>query len=79
MSIKYEFDCPCCGEADEFEEDGCFEICAICNWQNDKVQNNDINYRGGANGISLKEARENFKSFGHSDPKKRPLDPKRLP
>ncbi len=43
---------------------GTFEICPICNWEDDNVQFNDIDFLGGANNVSLREARKNFKEFG---------------
>ena len=45
---------------------GTFEICPICNWEDDYVQYNDLNFKGGANKESLNEARENYKKFGAS-------------
>lgn len=41
-----------------------FEICPVCNWEDDDVQFNDPDFRGGANEESLNEARENYKQFG---------------
>ncbi len=51
--------CPVCGKY-TFEEDDNFEICPICNWQDDGVQRDDPNYAGGANKMSLKEAKEAY-------------------
>lgn len=51
--------CACC-ETPEFEEDGNYEICSICNWQNDPVQNSDPNYSGGANKLSLNKSKEEY-------------------
>ena len=50
--------CPCCGQT--MVED--FEICTVCDWQSDPVQNDVPDYRGGANVMSLNEAREAFKN-----------------
>jgi hypothetical protein len=57
--------CPCCGFL-TFEDElgGTFEICPVCFWEDDFVQNNDPSYEGGANGINLNEAKKNFDSFG---------------
>ncbi|KPA20450.1 hypothetical protein shim_34400 [Shimia sp. SK013] len=79
MSAQDRFDCPCCGEIDEFKEPGCFEICEMCNWQNDPVQLRDPGMKGGANGLSLNQARQTYIVLGASDPTSRPLDPRRLP
>ena len=48
--------CPVCNSYD-FEEDNDFDICEICGWENDGVQLDDPNYRGGANRKSLNEAK----------------------
>jgi hypothetical protein len=55
--------CPCCelhtlAEANR----GSHEICRVCNWQDDGVQSDDPEYRGGANHESLAEARAAFAS-----------------
>lgn len=57
--------CPCCGYL-TFDDllDSSFEICAVCFWEDDNVQNEDPDYKGGANGISLKIAKQNFQLFG---------------
>lgn len=48
--------CPVCGEY-EFEEDDDFDVCEICGWENDGIQNDDPDYDGGANSMSLNEFR----------------------
>ena len=48
--------CPVCGEYD-FEEDNNFEVCGVCGWENDGVQLDDPDFRGGANDESLNERR----------------------
>lgn len=40
------------------------EICPVCFWENDPIQNKNENYVGGANQISLAEAKRNFALFG---------------
>lgn len=47
--------CPVCGKY-KFTES--YEICAICGWENDPVQLADENFAGGANEMSLAEARK---------------------
>jgi anaerobic ribonucleoside-triphosphate reductase len=44
--------CACCGFL-TLPEDSLFEICPICGWQDDPVQNDDPDYSGGANSQSL--------------------------
>lgn len=51
--------CPCCGKG--MIEPNCFDICEICNWEDDNLQYAHPNYRGGANYMSLNEAREAYK------------------
>ena len=46
-----------------------FEICPVCNWEDDDVQFNNPDFRGGANKESLNEARENYKKFGAASKK----------
>ncbi len=59
------YPCPCCGYL-TFDEEPCgsYEICPVCYWEDDCVQNNDPEYDGGANGISLIEAKKNFAKYG---------------
>lgn len=53
--------CPCCGFRTLAEEErGSFDICPVCTWEDDLVQYHDPDYRGGANGESLNEARAAF-------------------
>ncbi|RUT05051.1 hypothetical protein DSM106972_038720 [Dulcicalothrix desertica PCC 7102] len=60
-----KFLCPCC-ENLTLEEDriGSFEICPVCFWENDNIQFDDPDYEGGANKVSLNQARQNYKKFG---------------
>ena len=61
------YQCPCCGYLTLSEESpGTFEICPICYWEDDNVQAADPNYEGGANQVSLNQARQNFAEFGAS-------------
>jgi hypothetical protein len=46
--------CPVCNKYD-FEEDNNFDVCEVCGWENDGVQLDDPNYRGGANPDNLNE------------------------
>ena len=49
------YKCPCC-ESTYFLKNGDYDICPVCNWENDKTQNADIYYRGGANKSCLSES-----------------------
>lgn len=48
--------CPVCG-CRSFKEKGKYEICTICGWEDDPIQIKDPDYIGGANRMSLNEAR----------------------
>ncbi|MFC1879455.1 CPCC family cysteine-rich protein [Chloroflexota bacterium] len=52
------FPCPCCGFMVFDEPAGCFEICGICNWQDDPVQLEYPGMHSGANRASLKECQD---------------------
>jgi hypothetical protein len=51
--------CECCGFF-TLPEDSIFEICPLCGWQDDGVQNDDPDYAGGANELSLNEYRSQW-------------------
>ncbi len=64
--MKYA--CPCCGYFTyDHRPNGDFDICPVCFWEDDAVQSADPSFAGGANKVSLAEARENFLSFGACD------------
>ena len=50
-------DCPVCGK-DKLRE---FDVCGNCNWENDYVQLSKPDYKGGANIMSLNEARKAYR------------------
>ena len=53
--------CPVCGKY-EFEEYNCFEICEICGWEDDGIQEKNPDYEGGANRMSLNQAKKAYES-----------------
>lgn len=57
MNMK-ETKCPCCGKSNVRE----YDICNICNWENDPIQKGNPELKGGANEMSLKEAIHAFKN-----------------
>ena len=68
------FPCPCCGFVTLDEEPpGTYNICPVCYWEDDPVQFRDPDYRGGANQLSLREARDYFRRFGACEPRVRPF------
>ena len=59
-----KYRCPCCGYLTLEDEPGHFDICPVCFWEDDNIQSFEPDYEGGANRISLNQARENYKKFG---------------
>lgn len=62
--------CPVCNNftfpADDFP--GSHIICSLCVWEDDDVQYYNPEFKGGANEVSLNQAKRNFKLYGISDP-----------
>lgn len=52
--------CVCCGIGEVSAEENSFDICPVCDWEDDDVQNDDPDFAGGANTLSLKEHRKKF-------------------
>ena len=60
-----KFACPCCGyKTFTHEPNGSYEICEVCFWEDDQIQLENPDYKGGANKVSLKQAQKNFIKFG---------------
>jgi len=60
-----KYTCPCCGYKTLDEEPpDTFDICVICFWEDDGVQFDELDYEGGANTPSLRQAKKNFIIFG---------------
>lgn len=68
LGVRYA--CPCCDylTLDEPPRDT-FAICPVCWWEDDDIQFRDLDYRGGANSPSLREARASFQRCGASEPR----------
>jgi hypothetical protein len=58
MSKKY---CKCCNLGLIDGEKDSHDICYVCGWEDDEVQNDDPDFAGGANTLSLNEYRRKFK------------------
>ncbi|WP_296283333.1 CPCC family cysteine-rich protein [uncultured Acinetobacter sp.] len=64
-----DYACACCNQLtrDEPQSNGDYIICHVCFWEDDPIQNTDAYYCGGANVVSLNEAKENYRKFGASE------------
>lgn len=63
MMTRYP--CPCCRYRTLPEAPpGTYAICPVCGWEDDPVQFDDPGYSGGANRMSLADARQNFARTG---------------
>ena len=54
---NYHIKCPCCNAGTINSQ---YDICLVCGWEDDIVQNEYGNFSGGANKMSLIEHRQNF-------------------
>jgi hypothetical protein len=80
--VGRRFPCPCCDLLTlDDRPPGTFEICPVCGWEDDGLQFVDMEREGGANRISLDQARENYREFGvsHTLYRGRPLEPYEVP
>ncbi|MBD3109897.1 hydrolase [Bacillus sp. AGMB 02131] len=59
-----KYTCSCCGYKTFEEPPGNYEICGVCYWEDDGVQNDDPDFEGGANEVSLRQAQRNYKIYG---------------
>lgn len=59
--------CPVCGKY-EFEDESCYNICPFCGWEDDGVQLDDPDFDGGANTLSLKQYRKEYRKLVQADP-----------
>ncbi|HET8626458.1 MAG TPA: CPCC family cysteine-rich protein [Thermomicrobiales bacterium] len=68
VMVEEKFACPCCGFLTlPREPPGTYGTCLVCGWEDDLVQFRDPDYRGGANKVSLNEARQNYAAIGASE------------
>lgn len=56
-----KFKCACC-EQYTLENEHFSEICPECGWEDDDLQNKEPDFTGGANEMSLNEAKEAYKN-----------------
>ena len=75
-----KYTCPCCGYRTlSIRPPGTYEICYICGWEDDPVQFNDPDSQNGANTVTLREAQQNFVTFGYSTERVKTFVRKPLP
>ncbi len=76
----FKYKCPCCGFYTQSSPAGTGHgVCPVCYWEDDRVQLEDPSFAGGANSVSLIQAKENFITFGASEEKYRNKVRKPLP
>ena len=51
--------CECCGEM-TIDKDSLYDICENCGWESDQMQEENPNYEGGANKMSLNQAKKAY-------------------
>jgi hypothetical protein len=68
LLIFMKYACVCCGylTLDEAPSNT-FQFCPVCFWEDDDVQFGDPSFEGGANRVSLHDARANYAAFGAVD------------
>jgi hypothetical protein len=59
MDLKKNKQCACCGEY-SLPRGSEFEICPVCGWEDDDIQNDDPQLEGGANDMSLEQAKKAY-------------------
>lgn len=60
------FACPCCGYL-TLPTRTDWDLCPVCFWEDDPSQSADESSDNGANGVSLLEARANYRRLGAID------------
>lgn len=65
-----KFACLCCGFLTlDRQPPGSWSVCPVCFWEDDYAQGLDTGLAGGANELSLDDARRNFAATGSSSPR----------
>jgi len=63
-----KFPCPCCLSLVYLSPaEGDYSVCPTCAWEDDPTQSEDPDYAGGANRLSLNQARLEFISKQHQE------------
>lgn len=56
------YKCPCCGNYSLDDPPGSYDICEICGWEDDPLQSKSPDLEGGANSISLNQAKKEYEA-----------------
>jgi cysteine-rich CPCC protein len=70
MDSSVNHPCPCCN-THTLARRGAYDICGVCRWEDDPVQEEHPYFDRGANSVSLVAARRNFSRHGTADPARR--------
>ena len=62
-----KYKCPCCGYFTFEKKERAYDICPVCFWEDDPEQYKNPTLKGGANHVSLCDARVHFKQYGACD------------
>lgn len=57
---KPPYPCACCGYKTLDNLPGEYDVCSICGWESDPMQEDNPDYEGGANGSSLRQYQKLF-------------------
>ena len=69
MLTSKRLQCPCCGYFTvDSDDEVIVDICEVCFWQYDATAHGQPERNTGANHISLKRARENYRQYGVCKP-----------
>ena len=67
-NIYGKYKCPCCDYYTlDSKADNTFQLCLVCFWEDDGIQLGEPDYEGGANEVSLNQARANFRKYKVSE------------
>lgn len=58
-----KYKCPCCGYY-TLPKAGAYDICPVCYWEDDPIQEDDPLFEGGANDLCLEQCRKNYRIYG---------------
>lgn len=61
MAEERKIECPVCGKK-TLDEERNYDVCDNCWWEDDPLQFKEPDYKGGANKMSLNEAKAAYKN-----------------